>query len=435
MADDSFDVIVIGAGPAGLLAAGRAALAGARTLLLEKMDRPGRKLQLTGKGRCNLTNTASIEEFIHHFGRKGRFLRSSFSLFFNQDLCNFLQDLGIETQVERGGRVFPTSEDALEIVQALIRWISRAGVLLQTKNRVEGLLVTDSRVEGLTVMQMDSKAAPGSQPDLQHYRGKSVVIATGGASYPGTGSTGDGYALAESVGHRIVPIRPALVPLVTRGETAANLQGLDLRNVHVRLLIDGKIKAEAFGEMLFTHFGLSGPIILSISRHAVDGLLAHQSVQVSIDLKPALDDDYLDARILRDFDTYGKRQFRSILKGLLPQKMIPTCLAQVGIPGEKQAHQITSEERKQLRTWLKDLRFDVVGHRSFRQAIITAGGVDLQQIDPRSMASRVIQGLYFAGEVLDLDADTGGYNLQAAFSTGWVAGSAAATYALSARID
>jgi predicted Rossmann fold flavoprotein len=284
-------------------------------------------------------------------------------------------------------------------------------------------------------MQMDSKAAPGSQPDLQHYRGKSVVIATGGASYPGTGSTGDGYALAESVGHRIVPIRPALVPLVTRGETAANLQGLDLRNVHVRLLIDGKIKAEAFGEMLFTHFGLSGPIILSISRHAVDGLLAHQSVQVSIDLKPALDDDYLDARILRDFDTYGKRQFRSILKGLLPQKMIPTCLAQVGIPGEKQAHQITSEERKQLRTWLKDLRFDVVGHRSFRQAIITAGGVDLQQIDPRSMASRVIQGLYFAGEVLDLDADTGGYNLQAAFSTGWVAGSAAATYALSARID
>jgi predicted Rossmann fold flavoprotein len=433
--EEPFDVIVIGAGPAGMLAAGRAALAGARTLLLEKMDHPGRKLQLTGKGRCNLTNTASMDEFIHHFGRKGRFLRSSFSLFFNQDLLDFLQQLGIQTRVERGGRVFPTSEDALEIVQALNRWITQAGVMLQSKTRVGGLLVRNDRVEGLTAKHMDPKASPRSQPGLQHYRGKSVIIATGGASYPGTGSTGDGYALAESVGHEIVPIRPALVPLVTRGETAANLQGLDLHNVHVRLLIDGKLEAEAFGEMLFTHFGLSGPIILSISRHAVDGLLAHRSVQVSIDLKPALDDDHLDARLLRDFDTHGKRQFRSILKDLLPQKMISTCIAQVGIPGEKEAHQITSEERKRLRAWLKDLRFDIVSHRSFRQAIITAGGVDLRQVDPRSMASRIIQGLYFAGEVLDLDADTGGYNLQAAFSTGWVAGSSAAAYALSVTHD
>jgi predicted Rossmann fold flavoprotein len=435
MVNDPFEVIVIGAGPAGMLAAGRAALAGARTLLLEKMDRPGRKLQLTGKGRCNLTNTASIDEFIYHFERKGRFLRSSFSLFFNHDLLNFLQGLGIETRVERGGRVFPASEDALEIVEALIRWTTQAGVLLQTKTRVEGLLVEDGRVNGLTALHMDPKVSRGSEPDLRHYRGKSVIIATGGASYPGTGSTGDGYALAESVGHEIIPIRPALVPLVTRGETAANLQGLDLRNVSVQLLIDGKIEAEAFGEMLFTHFGLSGPIILSISRHAVDGLRAHRVVQVSIDLKPALDEERLDARLLRDFDTHGKRQFRSILKGLLPQKMIPTCIAQVGIPGEKQANQISSEERKRLMTWLKDLRFDVVGHRSFRQAIITAGGVDLRQVDPRSMASRLIQGLYFAGEVLDLDADTGGYNLQAAFSTGWLAGSAAAAYALSTTID
>ena len=427
---EQYEVIVIGAGPAGMMAAGQAAQAGAGTLLLEKMDDPGRKLQLTGKGRCNLTNTASIEEFIPHFGRNGRFLRSSFSRFFNQDLLDLLQKLGVETKVERGGRVFPVSQDALEIVRALADWNSRVGVKIFTANRVEALIVDDQTLLGLTSTRTTVDQAQKSPVSTARWGSKSVIIATGGASYPGTGSTGDGYRLAEAVGHNIVPIRPALVPLVTRGETAANMQGLSLRNARVKLLIDDVVEAEAFGEMLFTHFGLSGPVILTLSREAVDGLQSGRTVQVSIDLKPALDETRIDARLLRDLDAHGKQQFHTILKGLLPRKMIPTCLAQLKIPADKPAHQVTSEERQHLGAWLKDLRFEIIGHRSFRQAIITAGGVDLRQVDPRSMASKKVQGLFFAGEVLDLDADTGGYNLQAAFSTGWLAGVSAAEYAL-----
>ncbi|TFH35661.1 MAG: NAD(P)/FAD-dependent oxidoreductase [Anaerolineales bacterium] len=430
-----YDVIVIGAGPAGMMAAGQAAQAGAKTLLLEKMEQPGRKLQLTGKGRCNLTNTAVIEEFIPHFGRNGRFLRSSFSKFFNQDLLDFLHKLNVQTQVERGGRVFPVSQDAIEIVQALIHWNKRAGVSLRTSTRVESFLVENHAIQGLRVTTQASEQAHGSAGGSSVWRSRSVILATGGASYPGTGSTGDGYRLAEAVGHSIIPVRPALVPLVSRGKTAANMQGLSLRNVKVSVLIDGRTKAEAFGEMLFTHFGLSGPVILTLSRHAVDGLLAGSTVQISIDLKPALDEGRLDARLLRDLDAHGKKQFHSILKGLLPQKMIPICLNQVGIPADKPAHQVSAEERKRVGTWLKNLRFDVVGHRAFLQAVITAGGVDLRQVDPGSMASKLIQGLYFAGEVLDLDADTGGYNLQAAFSTGWLAGVSAAEHALSSSTE
>lgn len=426
-----YDVIVIGAGAAGMMAAGQAAIAGARTVLLEKMDHPGRKLQLTGKGRCNLTNITALEDFIPHFGQNGRFLRSSFSKFFNQDLLDFLLQLGVQTQVERGGRVFPVSQDALEIVNALMDWNNRVGVEVCNANRVASLTVEEGRIMGVSSMPRAPKQKIRSVATPTQWRTQSVIVATGGASYPGTGSTGDGYQLAESVGHSIIPIRPALVPLVTEGETAANLQGLSLRNAGVKLLINGVVEAEAFGEMLFTHFGLSGPVILTLSRTAVDGLRTGQSVQVSIDLKPALDQTRLDARLLRDLDAHGKRQFHSILKDLLPQKMISTCLVQVGIPGDKPAHQVTSEERKRLGAWLKDLRLDVSGHRSFRQAIITAGGIDIRQVDPRNMASKLIQGLFFAGEVLDLDADTGGYNLQAAFSTGWLAGVSAAEYAQS----
>ena len=429
--NNQFDVIVIGAGAAGMMAAGQAAQAGARTLMLEKMDDPGRKLQLTGKGRCNLTNTISLEDFLPHFGRNGRFLRSTFSRFFNQDLLDFLQELGVQTQVERGGRVFPVSQDALEIVHALVDWNKRVGVKIRTSTRVGSLKVENNTILGLSSTRRTKKQEERSADTPTQWRSQTVIVATGGASYPGTGSTGDGYRLVEAVGHTIVPIRPALVPLVTKGETAANMQGLSLRNANVKILIDGVVEAEAFGEMLFTHFGLSGPVILSLSRTAVDGLQADRSVQVSIDLKPALDQARLDARLLRDLDTHGKKQFHSILKTLLPQKMIPTCLIQLGIPGDKPAHQVTSEERQRLGAWLKDLRLEVSGHRSFRQAIITAGGIDLRQVDPRSMASKLVQGLFFAGEVLDLDADTGGYNLQAAFSTGWLAGVSAAEYALS----
>jgi len=323
---------------------------------------------------------------------------------------------------ERGGRVFPASGQACpersrraqDVVDALVRWVGEHGVTLRTRSPVERLLVEGGRVVGV-------QASRG-----RVYRADAVIVATGGASYPATGSTGDGYRLAESVGHTIVPIRPALVPLETAGDIAPRLQGLSLRNVTVRVWVDGKRQAEAFGEMLFTHFGLSGPIILSLSRQVVDALRLGQRVILSIDLKPALDERKLDARLLRDLDAHGKQQFRTLLKELLPRKLIPLCIDLTGIPPDKVAHQITAQERKRLRMWLKDFRLEVTGYRPFTEALITAGGVDTREVDPRTMASRLVEGLYFAGEVLDVDADTGGYNLQAAFSTGWAAGRSAA---------
>ncbi len=423
-------VIVVGGGAAGLMAAGQAAELGAETLLLEKMDRPGRKLRITGKGRCNLTNVVPLSEFITHFGPNGRFLRQAFSRFFVSDLVAFFEELGVRTVTERGGRVFPASGQACpepfvplragrsrraqDVVDALVRWVGERGVTLRTQSPVERLLVEGGRVVGV-------QASRG-----RVYRADAVIVATGGASYPATGSTGDGYRLAESVGHTIVPIRPALVPLETAGGVAPRLQGLSLRNVTVRVWVNGKKQAKVFGEMLFTHFGLSGPIILSLSRQVVDALRLGQRVILSIDLKPALDERKLDARLLRDLDAHGKQQFRTWLKGLLPRKLIPVCIDLTGIVPEKAGHQITAQERKRLRMWLKDFRLEVTGYRPFTEAIITAGGVDTREVDPRTMASRLVEGLYFAGEVLDVDADTGGYNLQAAFSTGWVAGRSAA---------
>jgi predicted Rossmann fold flavoprotein len=426
-------VIVVGGGAAGLIAAGQAAELGAETLLLEKMDRPGRKLRITGKGRCNLTNIAPVSEFIAHFGPNGRFLRQAFHQFFCPELVGFFEDLGVRTLTERGGRVFPVEGQAQDVVDALLGWIGERGVTLRTRSPVERLVLEGGRVAGVHV----------SGPPGRVFRGDAVIVATGGASYPATGSTGDGYRLAQSVGHTVVPIRPALVPLETASDIASRLQGLSLRNVTVQVWINprhsslprqpdgsteqmGRKHAEAFGEMIFTHFGISGPIILSLSKQVVDALRQGQRVTISIDLKPALDERKLDARLLRDLDAYGKQQFRTLLKGLLPRKLIPVCFDLTGIAPDKVGHQITAEERKRLRTWLKDFRLEVSGYRPLTQAIITAGGVDTREVDPRSMASRLVEGLYFAGEVLDIDADTGGYNLQAAFSTGWLAGRAAA---------
>jgi len=397
-----------------LMAAGQAAGLGAETLLLEKMDRPGRKLSITGKGRCNLTNVASLSESMAHFGPGGRFLRQAFSRFFNSELVAFFEELGVRTVTERGGRVFLASGQARDAVDALVRWVGERGVTLRTRSPVERLLVEGGRVVGV-------QTSAG-----RCYRADAVIVATGGASYPATGSTGDGYRLAEAVGHAIVPIRPALVPLETAGDVAPRLQGLSLRNVTVRVWVNGKKQAESFGEVLFTHFGLSGPIILSLSRQVVDALRLGQTVILSLDLKPALDERRLDARLLRDLDAHGKQQFRTLLEGLLPRKLIPVCIDLTTIPPDKVGHQITAQERKRLRAWLKDFRLEVTGHRPFAEAIVTAGGVDTREVDPRTMASRLVEGLYFAGEVLDVDADTGGYNLQAAFSTGWLAGRSAA---------
>ncbi len=412
-------VVVVGGGAAGLMAAGEAAALGAPTLLLERMARLGTKLRITGKGRCNLTNTAEIDEFLAHFAFPDAespsrfFLRNAFARFFAPDLMALFEDLGVPTVVERGGRVFPASNDAHQVAEALVRFTREEGVKIRLQSRVARLVCDGGRVQGIA-LENGERVAAGA-----------VVVATGGASYPKTGSSGDGYRLAEQVGHSIVPIRPALVPLVIEGSEPRAMMGLSLRNVEVRLLQDGQEFARDFGEMLFTHYGVSGPIILTLSGPVV-ARLGQGQVEMSINLKPALSSEKLDARLQRDLDRFGKRTYQNLLKGLLPQKMIGVMVARTGIPADKPGHQITTEERGRLRELLHDFRLTIVGHRPLDEAIVTAGGVDTQEVDPRTMASRLVQGLYFAGEVLDVQADTGGYNLQAAFSTGHVAGRSAA---------
>ena len=408
--EKDWDLIVLGGGPAGLMAAGQAASGGKRVLLLEKMDQPGRKLRITGMGRCNLTNIASNEEFISHFGKNGRFLRQAFSRFFNKELVDFLEGIGVETITERGGRVFPANDDAVIVTEKLVRWVENSGVKIMTGAPVEKIILVDGKISGIQTRAGDI------------FPCHEVIIATGGASYTGTGSTGDGFRMAEALGHSIEQLRPALVPLKTMGNTAQRLQGLPLRNARVTVYFNGKKSNEIFGEMLFTHFGVSGPIMLALSGQIVDALNAGIKVEISIDLKPALEEAKLDARLLRELDAHGKQKAASMLKRLLPMKMVPVCAELTGIPPDKPCHQITAEERGRLLRWLKDFRLEITGHLPLEAAMVTAGGVSLKEVDPRTMASRVIEGLYFAGEVLDLAADTGGYNLQAAFSTGWLAG-------------
>lgn len=425
-------VLVVGGGPAGLTAAGTAARMGAEVVLLEKMPRPGVKLSITGKGRCNLTNIAPLDDFLGHFGPDGVFLRQSFGRFFSEELVGWFESMGVRTVIERGGRVFPESQDADEVVRGLVRWAEEGGVRIRTGARVTSLVVEGGRVTGVRLSAehgpgaRSADAAPGGGVFDPIEKADAVIVATGGMSYPATGSTGDGYALAGAAGHTVVDPRPALIPLVTAGDAAQRLQGLSLKNVTLSVLVDGKPAEERFGEMLFTHFGLSGPIVLSASQTVVDALRSKKTVDVSIDLKPALDEAKLDARLLRDFRENGATQAKNLLKLLLPHKMIPVALDASRIHSEKPGHQISSEERKRLRIWLKDFRFRVTGHRPLSEAIVTAGGVRLKEVDPRSMASRLMDGLYFCGEVLDVNADTGGYNLQAAFSTGRVAGEGAA---------
>lgn len=406
-------VIVVGGGAAGLMAAGQAAAAGAETLLLEKMARPGRKICITGKGRCNITNTAGTTEFIGHFGKTGSFLRQAFARFFNRELMAFLENLGLEMVKERGGRVFPASGKAPDVLKVLLQWVQQVGVVLKPGAPVDGLIVVGERVAGVVT---------GGREIL----GDAVILATGGASYPATGSTGDGYRMATAAGHRIMPIRPALVPLVTAGNIAGRMAELNLLNIKVRMLVNGKKQREAFGELVFSKFGLTGPVILTLSGYAVDAIENGDKVVLAIDLKPALDDAKLEARLLRDFASRGKEDFASLLRGLLPREMIPVCLELTGIPAERKGHSVSSKERRRLRTWLKDFRLEVTGYRPLTEAIVTAGGIDTKEVDPRTMESRLIKDLFLAGEVLDIQGDTGGYNLQAAFSTGWLAGRSAA---------
>ena len=408
--DLSKKVVVVGGGAAGLMAAGFAAQNGAQALVLEKMKRPARKILITGKGRCNLTNKAPVREFLRHYNKNGRFLRPSFTHFFSGDLIDFFEQRGVKCITERGGRIFPESENARDIVDALVSWSKKQGAKIQTASPISEIFAEYGKVRGVRLKNGKEIFADA------------VILATGGASYPATGSTGDGYRAAKQLGHTIVPIRPALVPVETSGKTASSLQGLSLKNVNVSVWYDDKKQGEQFGELLFTHFGLSGPAILTLSRTIVDAIREGKKVEVSIDLKPALDMKKLDARLLRDLDNYGKKKIENILKGLLPSALIPVCLQQTGISGESRGNRLNSEQRKQLRLWLKDFRLLLSKPRGFDEAIVTAGGVDTKEVDPRTMESRIIKNLYFAGEILDIDGDTGGYNLQAAFSTGALAG-------------
>jgi hypothetical protein len=412
-------IIVIGAGPAGMMAAGQAALRGADVTLIERMERPGRKLRITGKGRCNITNDCPRDEFLRHFDSGSRFLKPSFYEFFAPDLIAFLASLGVETVTERGHRVFPAGNQAKEVVDALANWVKKTGVRTRTRTRAEKLLLPERAIRGISATSSNSSADEDLHADA-------VIIATGGVSYPLTGSTGDGYRLARDGGHSIVPTRPALVPLETAEDWAQRLQGLSLKNVNASLWVDRKKGAHAFGEMLFTHFGVSGPIILTLSLQAVDALHAGKQVSLSIDLKPALDDKILDARLLRDFENHRNMQIQNLLRGLLPPTLIPVCLDMTAIPADRMGNRVSAKERRRLRLWLKDFRLAVTGHRPIDEAIITAGGVNLKEVNAKTLESRLVKGLFFAGEVLDIDADTGGYNLQAAFSTGYLAGISAA---------
>ncbi len=406
-------VIVIGGGPAGLMAAGQAALAGADVLLLEKMKRIGIKLCITGKGRCNVTNIADLPDFIAHFGKTGRFLRQAFARFFNTDLLEFFDELGLELVKERGGRVFPASGKAVDVQRALLAWNQKVRVRIEHSAPVSKILMENGHVTGVvsqgTTFPCDA-----------------VILTTGGASYPATGSTGDGYTLAKSAGHTIIPIRQALVPLVTAGNVAKRMDKLNLRNINVSMFVNGKKKKAEFGEIVFAPFGVTGPTILTLSGEAVDSLRAGHKVVLSLDLKPALDEKKLEARLLRDIDSRGKEDASTFLRGLLPQQMIPVCLDLTDIPADRKVCDISAKERKRLKMWLKDFRLEVTGYRPFTEAIVTAGGVDTLEVDPRTMESKNVTGLFIAGELLDIQADTGGYNLQAAFSTGWLAGRSAA---------
>jgi hypothetical protein len=436
-------VIVIGGGAGGLLAAGRAAERGARVVLFEKTGFPGQKILVSGKTRCNLTNAKALDEFINMYGANGRFLHSAFHRFFREDLLAFLKRQGVETKVERGGRIFPASDNARDVVEALLRYIEEQNVDMRVRCRVTDIIVENRCVTGVKG-KVNKTDAPFLLP------AQAVILATGGATWPGTGSTGDGYAMAAALGHTIVPLRPALVPLIVEeSKLAKDMQGVGLRNVRLTAFrhragvidrlaapthdvgrgIPGKrphstVIESRMGEMMFTHFGIGGPVTLLMSLSIVDAL-AQGPVSVAIDLKPALERKQLRDRLQRDFDRFGGRHLRRILAGLLPKKMIEPFIDMTGIPADTPAHQITATQRDILAGLLKSLPFNIRSPLPMSSAIVTAGGVSLREIDPRTMASRLIRGLYFCGEVMDIDADTGGYNLQAAFSTGFLAAESA----------
>ncbi len=409
-------VIVVGAGASGLMAAARAAQCGATTLLLERGPAAGRKLAIAGKGRCNVTSAASTERFIEAFGPNGKFLYGALARFSPAHLRELLATRGVPTVVERGERVFPASGQADDVVQALTAYATQSGATIRMNTRVRALIVTNAVAGGVMLHTGEPLTSDA------------VILCTGGVSYPATGSTGDGYRMAQEVGHTIHPLHPALSAVVTAETEPAELQGLSLRNVRVSLTSTASSGAverlgSEFGEMLFTHFGLSGPVVLTLSRRVPEAL-ANGQAHLTIDLKPALDDATLDARLQRELAS--PRTLGRILHTLMPRALAPVIARRCELDSTQRGCQVTRSQRLLLRETLKALRYTVQRLRPADEAIVTAGGVDLREVDPRSMQSRLVKGLYLAGEVLDLDAVTGGFNLQAAFSTGWVAGESAA---------
>lgn len=403
-------IIVVGAGPAGMMAAIKAAENGAQVTLLEKMQRPGKKMLITGKGRCNITNVAEIPELIKNIPGNGKFLHSCLQAYDNEDVQLFFQGLEVPTKVERGGRVFPVSDKAADVVEAMVLKLHELGVELITDVKVTGLLLEDGKAAGVATA------------DGNNYYGEAVIVATGGASYPGTGSTGDGFKLAAQAGHQVIKPLPALVPLETEDEWAWELQGLALKNVKATLLADGEKVNDMFGEMLFTHFGVSGPIILSLSRQAAQLLNQGRFLELELDLKPALSAEKLDDRILRDFEKYQKKEIKNGMKDLLPGRLIEPVLDAAYLKPDRMINTITREERHRLVQTLKGLSMVISNTRPIAEAIVTAGGVDVKEINPKTMESRLVKNLYFVGEVTDVDGYTGGFNLQAAFSMGAAAG-------------
>lgn len=406
-------VAIIGGGAAGLLAGIAAAQNGAQVTIFEKMRLPGKKIMITGKGRCNITNACEIPEFIKNIPGNGRFLNSALHRFTNDDIVLLLESHGLQTKVERGGRIFPVSDKAKDVVDTLVKIFTEAGGKLQLDTKVIEILAKDGQVTGV-------KTISGVYP------ADAVILAAGGASYPGTGSDGGGAKLAAKLGHKIVPLRPSLVPLESDYAYVDDLQGLSLRNVQGTLTADGEKIGSEFGEMLFTHFGVSGPIILSLSNLAAKALDEGKEVELHIDLKPALSEEKLDARIQRDFTQYSKKQLANGMKNLLPQRLIPVVCDMAYLDEEKFINQISREERHRLLAALKNFCVPITSTRPLAEAIVTAGGVSVKEINPKTMESKLIRGLHFAGEVMDVDGYTGGYNLQAAFSSGHAAGMAAA---------
>lgn len=410
--------LIIGGGPAGILAGIKSAEDGNSVTILEKNNSLGRKILITGKGRCNITSSLDITEFINNIPGNGRFLYSAFDNFNNKDIIQLLKEEGLEVKEERGNRIFPVTDNAIDVLNALLKRVKKLKIDVKLKAKVNEIIVENNKAIGVIYN------------DKEKIYADKIILATGGASYPATGSTGDGYRMAKELGHTIKEIKPSLVPLETYEKPECKkMQGLSLRNVGIKItdIERNKLIYEDFGEMLFTHFGVSGPVIISASAHLIrykniEELLKNKKISLTIDLKPALTREKLDDRILRDFEELKNKQVKNSLDKLLPQKMIPVVLDRVNIDNYKKVNEITKEERIKIIELLKKFELTISTFRPIEEAIITAGGISTKEINPKTMESKIISNLYFAGEIIDVDAYTGGFNLQIAYSTGYTAG-------------